>query len=91
MPSREGVMANPPTSFIGFEHVIIILDCTKFSLEKATSLLAHYLTFSDYKGHKTLKLLVGCTPDRLVNYASRLWGGCVSDQHLTSKEPKMNE
>ena len=40
-------------------------------------------TFSQYKHHNTAKFLIGITPQGVISYVSKAWGGRTSDKYLT--------
>ena len=46
------------------------------------SLLARAQTFSNYKHHNTLKVLLGITPQGSISFVSKTWGGRTSDKNL---------
>ena len=40
-------------------------------------------TFSNYKHHNTVKFLISITPQGVITFISKGWGGRTSDKHLT--------
>ena len=42
--------------------ITVVIDCSEIFIEKPTNLLARALTFSHYKHHYTIKILIGITP-----------------------------
>ena len=46
-------------------------------------MLARSQTFSTYKHHNTIKFLIGITPQGVVCFISKAWGGRTSDKFLT--------
>ena len=65
------------------KKVTVVIDCFEVFIEKPTNLLARAQTFSSYKHHNTIKLLVGITPQGTVSYVSEAWGCRTSDKFLT--------
>lgn len=63
--------------------VTVVIDCFEIFIEKPTNLLPRAQTFSNYKNHNTIKILIGITPQGTISYISETWGGRTSDKYLT--------
>ncbi|CAH3108439.1 unnamed protein product [Porites lobata] len=71
-PSKDEIKRNLPRSFNKYPNTRIIIDCTEIA------------TWSEYKGHNTIKALVGITPLAILAFSQILdWkharGGRFSD------------
>lgn len=63
--------------------VTVIIDCFEIFTERPSDLKARALTWSSYKHHHTAKFLIGITPQGVICFISKAWGGRVSDKYLT--------
>jgi len=85
-PSREELYATMPTDFKNkFSRCVCIIDCFEVFCERSSDLLARAQTYSNYKHHNTIKFLIGISPQGVISYVSKGWGGRVSDKHLTEQ------
>ena len=84
-PDRESLQKTMPECFeLAFgKKVAVILDCFEVFCERPSNLEARASTWSSYKHHNTVKVLLGITPQGSVSYVSETWGGRTSDKYLT--------
>ena len=66
-----------------WQQVTVIIDCFEVFIEKPTNLMARAQTFSSYKHHNTIKILIGITSQGTVSLVLEAWGGRTSDKFLT--------
>ncbi|XP_004208234.1 uncharacterized protein LOC101240893 [Hydra vulgaris] len=85
LPS-EVIKKNLPQSFVKAKHhkCRVILDCFEIFIELPKSLYNQAVTWSDYKHHNTVKVLIGITLNGYITFLSKCYGGRASDKFITS-------
>lgn len=79
-PTPSDIYKNLPISFRSrYANVVSIIDCLEIQIEKPSDAVHQSLTWSQYKKCNTLKYLISCTPDGLVNFISDGYGGRATD------------
>lgn len=83
-PPTERLKYHMPIPFRArYSKVVSIIDCLEIQIEKPSNPLHQALTWSQYKNCNTIKYLISCTPDGLVNYISGGYGGRSTDFNIT--------
>ena len=84
-PEREQLWQTMPMCFqYAFaKKVTVVIDCFEVFIERPSNLLARAQTFSSYKHHNTIKVLIGITPQGSISFVSEACGGRTSDKYLT--------
>eukprot|EP00057_Strongylocentrotus_purpuratus_P017382 XP_011671856.1 PREDICTED: uncharacterized protein LOC105441913 [Strongylocentrotus purpuratus] len=84
-PTKEQVRESLPKSFKYFKSTRTIIDCTEIFISKPSTPSSQRITWSSYKHHNTLKLLVATSPRGTFIFLSQLWTGSVSDKKITQE------
>ena len=84
-PTQEQLRNRRIAAFKYFHKTIAIIDCTEFFIQKPSSTSAQRKTWSSYKHHNTLKLLVSCTPSGTITFVSELFTGNISDKQIVNR------
>ena len=74
-PEREQLRQTMPVCFqYAFGNkVTVVIDCFEVFVERPSNLLARAQTFSTYKHHNTIKVLIGITPQGNISFVSEAW------------------
>lgn len=83
-PPKEQIQNSLPMCFKNnFKNCTSIIDCFEIFIEKPSNLRWRAQTYSQYKDHNTAKYLISITPQGVISYVSKGWGGRTSDKHIT--------
>ena len=84
-PDRDELRRTMPECFQSNfgDKVTIIIDCFEVFVQRSSTVFAKACTWSSYKHHNTIKLLIGITPQGVVSYISKAWNGRASDKYIT--------
>lgn len=65
-----------------YHNVSCIIDCLDIEMQNPSKALNQGLSWSAYKIANTIKYLVSCTPNSVVNYISPGYGARITDTCL---------
>jgi len=71
-PERTELKETMPVAFRKFfPKCVCILDCTEVFIERPSDLKARVQTWSNYKQHNTVKILIAITPQGSISSVSK--------------------
>ena len=83
---KESIQRTLPSSLKElYPKTTCIIDCTEVYLQRPLSLKARTATYSSYKSHNTLKVLVCIAPNGYIMFLSKCYGGRARDRFITKK------
>lgn len=67
-----------------------MIDCTEFFIQRPSLPSSQRVTWSSYKHHNTVKLLVSISPSGSFTFISKLWAGSASDKKIVEESGFLN-
>lgn len=84
-PSKEVVSSILPECFKrNYPNCRCIIDCTEIRVEQPKTVEQRVYLYSNYKGCYTIKFLVAITPNGMVCFVFKCYGGRASDSYITN-------
>ncbi|XP_065186055.1 uncharacterized protein LOC135816882 [Sycon ciliatum] len=83
LPRRTVNSLMPPCFKVWYPTTRVVIDCTEFFIQTPTSLARQSATWSNYKSHNTVKVLIGIAPHGHVTFVSDAYEGSISDKAIT--------
>ena len=67
-----------------------IIDCSEIFIECPLAFQARAQTYSNYKKHNTVKILIAITPNGCISFISQCWEGRATDKFITMHSGLLN-
>ncbi|KAF0693239.1 Uncharacterized protein FWK35_00035034, partial [Aphis craccivora] len=91
-PSKTTIVDTLPEVFKKhYPHCRCIIDCTEVKVEQPPTVQQRVCMYSRYKGGYTIKVLVAITPNGMVSFLSKAYGGRSSDSFITNDSGFLNK
>ena len=71
MGTRLSPLIKWPDQFSFGKKTTVTIDCFEVFIDRPSNLLARAQTFSTYKHHNTIKVLIDITPQRTISFVSK--------------------
>ena len=82
-PSKEKIQASMPLRYKHLPNLRAIIDCTECFIQSPSSMTNSCATYSHYKHHNTVKILIAIAPNGFISFISKAYCGRASDKAIT--------
>lgn len=84
-PNKRTISTLLPEAFKKhYPNCRCIIDCTELKVEQPNTVEQRVYMYSRYKGSYTVKFLVAITPNGMISFVSKCYGGRSSDSFITN-------
>jgi len=84
-PNKKTILETMPKSFKkNYPNCRCIIDCTEIKTEQPNTVEQRVHMYSRYKNAYTVKVLIAITPNGLICFLSKCYGGKASDTFITN-------
>lgn len=84
-PNKRTISVLLPEAFKkNYPNCRCIIDCTELKVEQPNTVEQRVYMYSRYKGSYTVKFLVAITPNGMISFVSKCYGGRSSDSFITN-------
>lgn len=84
-PSKSTILETLPEVFKKhYPNCRCIIDCTEIRTDQPKTVEQRVCMYSHYKGGYTIKILIAITPNGMVSFLSKSYGGRSSDSYITN-------
>ena len=82
VPDQSAINATKPSRFSSIRNLNMIIDCSELFIQTPKNHILQRLTWSSYKHHNTLKVLIGVSPNSVITFISQAFCGSISDKEI---------
>ena len=82
-PDQGVLNSTKPSRFSNFHNLHSIIDGSEIFIQTPKDHKLQRMTWSSYKHHNTVKLLIAVAPNSMIMFVSKAFAGSISDKQLT--------
>ena len=90
IPDQGILNLTKPSRFSCFKNLNSIIDCSEVFIQTPKDPKMKRMTWSSYKHHNTLKILIAVSPNSMIVFVSKAFPGSISDKAITNQSGFLN-